>query len=52
MFCFTSGFVGEGGSALTEEEIKVLVSCADKDGNGMIGMYICIHVSIHVYLYI
>jgi len=32
----TLGFVGEGGSALTEEEIKVLVSCADKDGNGMI----------------
>ena len=29
-----SGFIGEGKSALTDEEIAVLVSCADKDGNG------------------
>ena len=28
------GFIGEGKSALTDEEITVLVSCADKDGNG------------------
>ena len=30
------GFIGEGKSALTDEEITVLVSCADKDGNGTI----------------
>jgi hypothetical protein len=29
-----TGFIGEGKSALTDEEITVLVSCADKDGNG------------------
>ena len=29
-----AGFIGEGKSALTDEEITVLVSCADKDGNG------------------
>ena len=30
----SAGFIGEGKSALTDEEITVLVSCADKDGNG------------------
>ena len=34
MLLFYVGFIGEGKSALTDEEITVLVSCADKDGNG------------------